>query len=154
MARESDFMGREFYGSTGDTEQDMFGREAMVESCLDQIFAAYDLGIDENIVDPVIFLVDCEDVVGASVARGWEGDDAVDAAIMANTESDSREGDIPTTILTRAASLVDSCTEVPKWFPYLEETLSQGSPSDAFYVIAITFGGAGAFSVPLTARPT
>jgi len=147
-------MDREFHGSTGDAEQDMFGREAMVEGCLDQIFAAYDLGIDEKIVDPVIFLVDCEDVVGAAVARGWEGDDAVDAAIMANTESDSREDDIPTTILTRAASLVDSCIEVPRWFPYLEETLSQGSPCEAFYVIAITFGGAGAFSVPLAARPT
>ncbi len=154
MARESDFMDREFHGSTGDTEQDMFGRESMVESCLDQIFAAYDLGIDENIVEPVIFLVDCEDVVGAAVARGWEGDDAVDAAIMANTESDSREDDIPTTILTRAASLVDSCIEVPRWFPYLEETLSHGSPCEAFYVIAITFGGAGAFSVPRAARPT
>ena len=39
-------MDREFHGSTGDIEQDMFGREAMVEGCLDQIFAAYDLGID------------------------------------------------------------------------------------------------------------
>ena len=146
-------MDREFYGSTGDTEQDMCGREAMVESCLDRIFAAYDFGIEEKIVDPVIFLVDCEDVVGGAVARGWEGDDAVDAAIMANAESDSLEGKLPTTILTTAVSFVDSCTEVPRWFPYLEETLSQGPPCDAFYVIAITFGGAGVFSVPLSARP-
>ena len=73
-----------FSGSTGDSEKDMDGREALVEACLDRLFAAFDSGTEEELEDPVVLLVDCEDSVGAPIARGWEGNDAVDAAIMAN----------------------------------------------------------------------
>lgn len=146
-------MHSEYHGSTGDSELDMRGRETMVESCLDRIFVAYDLGIHEGIVDPVVLLVDCEDSVGGEVARGWEGDDAVDGAIMANADSDSNHEDTPTTILIRAVSFVDSQMDIPECFPYLQETFSQDSGADEFYVVAITFGGAGAFTVPFSARP-
>lgn len=145
---------RESFGSTGDPEKDMDGREALVETCLSRIFSAYDLGCEEDLVDPVVFLVDCEDTVGASIARGWEGDDAVDAAIMANADSSHDQEGIATTVLTRSVSFADSQMEVPRWFPYLQEVFSHGPTGEGFYLVVITFGGAAVFTVPFSARPT
>ena len=41
-------------------------------------------GIADGVADPVAFLIDCEDEIGAQIARAWDGDDAVDAAILAS----------------------------------------------------------------------
>ena len=141
-------------GSTGDHENDMDGREDLVEHCLDRLFAAYDLGRGEGFSNPVIFLVDCEDAIGAVVARGWEGDEVVDAAILANADSAKNQQEVPTTVLIRAASFADSQREVPQWFPYLEEFFLRRPPNDTFCVVAIAFGGAATFTVPLSSRPT
>ena len=143
-----------FSGSTGDPEKDMDGREALVEACLDRLFAAFDSGVVEGIVEPVVLLVDCEDSVGTPIARTWEGDDAVDAAIMANANDAEREerNELATTILIRTVSFIDSQRELPKLFDYLQDSFSHGPAVGGFYVVVISFGGAGIFTVPMTAR--
>ena len=144
-----------FSGSTGDPEKDMDGREALVEACLDRLFAAFDSGVVDGIVEPVVLLVDCEDSVGTPIARTWEGDDAVDAAIMANANDAEREerNELATTILIRTVSLIDSPRDLPKLFHYLQDSFSHGPSVGGFYVVVISFGGAGVFTVPMTARP-
>ena len=148
-----DLSDHNFTGSTGDSEKDMDGREALVEGCLDRLFVAFDSGCEEGFLDPVVLLVDCEDAIGAPVARSWEGNDAVDAAIMENADAAEDPEKFPTTILIRVVSFTDGQQELPKWFPYLQDAFSHGPPRDGFYVVAITFGGAGTFTVPLNARP-
>lgn len=132
----------------------MDGREALVEACLDRLFAAFDSGVVEGIVEPVVLLVDCEDSVGTPIARTWEGDDAVDAAIMANANDAEREeqNELATTILIRTVSFIDSQRELPKLFDYLQDSFSHGPAVGGFYVVVISFGGAGIFTVPMTAR--
>ena len=49
-----------FSGSTGDTEHDMDGREALVESSLGSLFDAYDVAVEEGLTEPVMLLIDCE----------------------------------------------------------------------------------------------
>ncbi len=143
-----------FSGSTGDSAKDMDGREALIEDCLESLFVAFDSGTAEGFLSPVVMLVDCEDAVGAPIARSWEGNDAVDAAIMANAKDAEELDNIPATILIRTVSFVDGEQELPKWFPYLHESFSQGPPVDGFYVVVISFGGAGIFTVPMSARPS
>ena len=151
----ADLTNDNFSGSTGDSEKDMDGREALVEACLDRLFAAFDSGISEELEDPVVLLVDCEDSVGAPIARGWEGNDAVDAAIMANANDVEKkeQNELATTILIRTVSFIDSQQELPKLFSYLQDSFLQGPSVDGFYVVVISFGGAGVFTVPMAARP-
>ncbi len=148
-----DLSDHNFTGSTGDSERDMDGREALVEGCLARLFSAFDSGCAEGFSDPVVLLVDCEDAIGASIARDWEGNDAVDAAIMANADDAEDQESFPTTILIRVVFFADGQQELPKLFPYLKDAFSHGPPRNGFYVVAITFGGAGSFTVPLNARP-
>ena len=142
-------------GSTGDEEQDMLGREALIEDSLAQVFEAYDHARRDGIKDPVVLLLDCEDEIGSPIARAWDGDDAVDAAIMANADRDGGDDDDAaiTTTLARAESFKRCRREVPKVFPYLAGTFEQPPPERGFVTVVVAFGGAATFIVPLDARP-
>ena len=144
-----------FSGSTGDAEHDMDGREALVESSLGSLFDAYDVAVEEGLTEPVVLLIDCEDTIGAPIARKWEGNDAVDAAIMSNAMEDasSNREERNTTVLVKTVSLFDSQQELSRWFPYLADAFASGPATDGFYVVVISFGGAGVFTVPMTTRP-
>lgn len=140
-------------GSTGDEEQDMLGREALIEDSLAQVFEAYDLAQRDGIKHPVVLLLDCEDEIGSQIARAWDGDDAVDAAIMANADRDDGEdASTITTTLARWESFKRCRNEVPKVFPYLAGTFEQPPPADGFVAVVVAFGGAATFVVPLDAR--
>jgi hypothetical protein len=106
--------------------------------------------------DPVVFLVDCEDEIGGPMARGWEGDDAVDAAIMENAadaEERTADNERCITALARAFSLADCRREVPGVFPYLAPTFKSPPPAEGFLAVVVTAGGAASFTVPHSARP-
>ncbi len=139
-------------GSTGDEGRDMTGREVLLENSLPQLFDAHDRARDDGVQDAVVFLVDCEDEIGGQIARAWEGDDAVDSAIMANSEAAAEAGESLTTTLARPVPFDECRQEVPKFFPYLKESF-ETPPSDGFLVVVVSFGGAGTFAVPLSARP-
>ena len=133
----------------------MDGREALIESSLGSLFYAFDVAVEEGLTEPVMLLIDCEDTIGAPIARKWEGNDAVDAAIMSNAmenESTNRE-ERNTTVLVKTVSLFDSQQELSRWFPYLADAFASGPATDGFYVVVISFGGAGVFTVPMTTRP-
>jgi hypothetical protein len=137
-------------GGTGDFDQDMLGREELVESSLPLLFEAFDDAVRNNVADPVVFLIDCEDSLGGQIARAWLGDDAVDAAIAAQSaEEDSAER---TTVFARAFSFAESRREVAQAFPYLSGTFDDGPPDDAFIAVVVSFGGAATFFVPYDAR--
>ena len=140
-------------GSTGDPGRDMDGREALVEDCLDELFAAYDRGRNDGVRDPVVFLIDCEDEIGEPIARAWEGDDVVDGAVLANAERPAEAGGLSTTILARAFAFEDSRREIPELFPYLAASFQEPPSTDRILVVAIAFGGAGTFVVPLDVPP-
>src|SRR5690349_21451753 len=72
------------HGSSGDEALDSEAQQSLIESSLEQAFAEYDYACAHGLADPVIFLIDCEDEIGSPIARAWEGDDSVDAAILEN----------------------------------------------------------------------
>ena len=139
-------------GSTGNEQDDMEGREALVEFCLVCLFEAYDLACHEEISYPVVFLIDCEDPIGGPIAREWEGDDPVDSAILAHADCGGNDRLTMTTVLTRAASFEDSRKDVSALFPYLAGSFDRLPPDDQFLVVAISFGGAATFTIPFSAR--
>jgi hypothetical protein len=129
-------------------------QQELLESCLDLMFDAYDSALAERVVQPVVFLLDCEDPIGEEIASGWLGAAAVrDAVAEQKLEADPEAGEEPmTTVFAHAFSLVESRQEVPEVFPYLAPVFEQAFPSDGFLAIAVTAGGASVFTVPLTAR--
>lgn len=149
------------YGSSGDEAKDMEAKEALLESSLEQAFAEYDFARKHQMPEPVVFLVDCEDQIGSPMARGWEGDEAVDAAIQENREeadeataqSDPPDAQRCITTLARAFALADCRREIPQYFPELMPTFVDEPPKDGFLAVVITAGGAATFTVPFDARP-
>ncbi|MEX0936423.1 MAG: hypothetical protein WDZ59_01085 [Pirellulales bacterium] len=138
-------------GSTGDPEQDMLGREELIESSLPLVFETYDDAIRAGVVEPVVLLVDCEDQIGQQIAIQWVGEEAVEAAIAAQAgESDTPD---TTTALARAVSFRECRREIPASFPYLRGTFAQPPPRGGFVAVVISFGGAATFTVPQDARP-
>ena len=137
-------------GSTGDPEQDMLGREELVESSLPLLFETYDEAVHSGLAEPVVFLLDCEDPLGGEIARAWLGEEAVEDAIAAQAaEAGSAES---TTVFARAFSFAESRREIATAFPYLQGTFEEKPPQDVFIAVAISFGGAATFFVPLDAR--
>ena len=157
IGRLMEFNDDRFPGSTGNPEHDMDGREALLESSLGSLFDAFDIALLEGVSEPVLLLIDCEDPIGAPIARKWEGNDAVDAAIMSNAmedeTSDSDNEERVTTVLIKTVPLFDSQQELSQWFPYLADALARGPAVGGFYVVVISFGGAGVFTVPMATRP-
>jgi hypothetical protein len=148
------------YGSSGDEAKDMEAKETLIESSLAQVFAEYDYAKKRRMRDPVVFLVDCEDEIGGPMARGWEGDEVVDAAIEESVEdADDDDGDTEKddeerciTALARAFSLEDCRREMPQFFPDLMPTFESPYPQDGFLAVVVTAGGAATFTVPHSAR--
>lgn len=121
-------------------------QQQLAETSLPLLFQTYDDALAEQVDRPVLVLLDCEDDIGGAIARGWLGDEAVDDAI-AYTDDESE-----TTVFARAVAWEASCSEIPKFFPYLASVFAQGPPVDGFLVISVTSGGASALTVPLDAR--
>ena len=135
--------------SPSDDERALDEQQALVESSLPLLFDTWDDANAHRVKDPVILLVDCEDDIGGEIARAWLGDDAVAAAI---TDTHAEDQAAATTVFARFVPWLECCSEIPRYFPYLEPALSAKPPKDAFLTISITSGGASALTVPLTAR--
>ena len=125
--------------------------EAMVESSLSLLFATYDEAIQSGVDDPVLFLVDCEDVIGGEIARAWAGDEAVEDAVVLERAKRDAENDA-TTVLARAVPWADCRQEVPAVFPYLAAVFENEPETGGFLVLSVTDGGAAVFTVPLERR--
>jgi len=52
-------------------------QQELLESCLELVFDAFDEAVAEKMVDPVIFLLDCEDEIGEEIAGAWLGAETV-----------------------------------------------------------------------------
>ena len=125
-------------------------QQELLESCLDLVFDTFDEGLSDNVIDPVIFVVDCEDKIGEQIASGWLGTEAVRDAVA---EQQLLEGsDETTTAYARAVSLAECRREIPIVFPYLAPVFFGDPPATGFLAIAVTAGGASVFTVPLSAR--
>ena len=133
----------------------MEARGQFVEDCLSRLQDAYKEALQEDISDPVLFLIDCEDRIGATIARSWEGDDAVDSAILANAECEHEERETEgrktiATVLTRAISFEEGRRLVPELFPYLAISFQQPLPKGHFLVIVVADGGSATFFAPFS----
>jgi hypothetical protein len=113
---------------------------------LAQLFELYDDAVEEQIADPVVVLIDCEDAIGSEIARAWVGDEAVDNAIAEGAGAEQ------TTTLAHAFSFAECQEEIPQTFPYLLGTFEQDPPRDGFLAVVIASGGACTFTVPHVAR--
>lgn len=122
-------------------------QQDLVESSLVAVFEAYDAARAENIKQPVILVVDCEDEVGEAIAKAWLGADAVEDAIAERVLDDE------TTVFTAAFAWRDCQRELPDLFPYLAPVFDGPSPEDGILVIGVTCGGASALTAPFDARP-
>jgi hypothetical protein len=126
-------------------------QQTLLETSLPLAFESYDEALSRKVKHPVVLLLDCEDDIGGEIARGWLGDEAVDDAIAHQAASDPT--DDATTVFAYAFSLEECRREVPPVFPYLAPALEGPPPTEGFWAIAITSGGASLLTVPLDARP-
>ncbi len=136
-------------------------REHLVESNFKQVLDGYQAAIKGGEKNPVVFLLDCEDPIGGEIARAWEGDEAVDEAILdaqheqpsgdaASEEGSSQEStETRTTILVRAFPFADCREEIPEVFPYLAESFQEEPAAGNFLVIVVAAEGAATFTAPV-----
>lgn len=134
-----------------DLEDALESQQWLLETSLPLVFEAYDDAVKRQVEEPVVVLLDCEDVIGGDIARSWLGEETVEDAILHQSD-DVDEGGQATTVFAIAFSLEECRTEVPAVFPYLEPAL-QGPPDAGFYAISVTSGGASILIVPPEARP-
>lgn len=125
-------------------------QQELLESCLEVVFEAYDEALDDQMIEPVVFVIDCEDEIGVQIANTWLGESTVRDAV-AEQKLEAPGSDL-TTVFARAFPLAESREEVPLVFDYLAPVFEQEFASDEFLAIAVTAGGAAAFTVPLSAR--
>ncbi len=123
-------------------------QQALAESSLAAVFEAYDSAIEQRVPRPVVWVVDCEDEVGASIAQAWVGEEVVEEAIAT-----ADGGDDETIVFTAAFSWEDCQREVPELFPYLAPVFAGDPPEDGVMLISVTSGGASVLTAPLDARP-
>jgi len=135
-------------GSTGDAHRDMDGREALADECIERVLQAHREAGKENVLEPVVFLIDCEDPIGSELARAWEGDDAVDGAILAGAEQsdDARDDSWAITTLVRAVGFAECRREVVELFPYLAASFEAPPPAGQILIVVVAYGGAGTFT--------
>ncbi|MEO0530863.1 MAG: hypothetical protein AAF266_09870 [Planctomycetota bacterium] len=137
---------------TDPTEDELEAHQLLVESSLPLIFESYDDATSDDIAEPMIVLVDCEDELGGQVARGWLGDEVVDDAIAAEVPDEVSDSE-QTTVFARAIAWDEAREEIAEAFPYLADAFADGPPADGVLVVGITAGGASAFTAPWDARP-
>lgn len=134
----------------------MEAQQLLAESSLAEVFEAYDEARAEVIDSPVVFVVDCEDPLGAEIARAWVGDELVDNAIAIESYAQGGDGDEPddarTTVLVAPVAFELAKRETPGTFPYLAGAFAAGPPKDGVLVISVTSGGASALTAPWDAR--
>jgi|GEM_PF-1410218 len=130
-------------------ETALLAQQELLESCLELVFETREAARTDSVADPVILLIDCEDALGAEIANAWLGAAAVRNAI-AERQLDDPAGEV-TTVYARAFSWAESRREVPLVFDYLAPVFETPAPVDGFLAIAVTAGGASAFTVPLSA---
>lgn len=132
-------------------DETLDAHQLLVESALPIVFETYDEAVAEEVVSPLIVLVDCEDELGGQIARGWLGDEVVDDAIAAEAPGEETEMQ-QTTVFARAIAWAEAQPDLVEAFPYLEPALETGPPEDGVFVVGITEGGASAFTAPWDAR--
>ena len=137
------------YHESGSDAASLEAQQSMLESALDVVFDAHDQAVNDKIDQPVVFLLDCEDEIGRQIADAWLGAEAVSDAIAEQQADDAAD---VTTVFARAFSFAECRTEVPDVFPYLAPVFDMEPPRDGFLAIAVTAGGASAFTVPDSAR--
>lgn len=125
-------------------------QQELLESCLEITFDAYDEAIRDRMVEPVVFVIDCEDDIGEEIANAWLGEENVRNAV-AEQKLEQPDEEL-TTVFAQAFPMAESRREVPAVFDYLAPVFQTDLPADSFLAIAITAGGASAFTVPLSAR--
>lgn len=132
-----------------DPDDPLEQQQLLVESSLEAVFEAYDEAVEEGVDRPVVWVIDCEDELGAKIAREWLGDEAVDEAIaLVETEDDSE-----TIVFSIASDWETTRDEASRAFPYLSEVFEDGPPLDGILVLGVTAGGASALTAPWEARP-
>ena len=142
-----------------DTDPALEAQQLLAESSLESIFEAYDEAVVDGFERPVILLIDCEDELGAQIARAWLGDETVDEAIAVQAAAAEESGDDtddeeqPTTVFVAAFTLQHCQVEVPKVFPYLSEVFENPPSADeGVLIVSVTSGGASALTAPMDAR--
>ena len=136
---------RPLRSGTGDPELDMRSRLYLVETSLGLIRAEYSNALALGVVDPLIFVLDCEDEYGGAFARHVKGDDAVNAQIEAR-----RGGSVPDATVTLVQAFSYGKMKGPglAMFPALAETFSQPPSADTISVVVVSKGGATGVGVP------
>ncbi len=143
-------------GSTRSSSSDgletcLENQQELLEGSLRLVFTAYDQAAAAGMGTPVVILLDCEDPIGADIARSWLGEEAVDVAIE-QIASEQSTPDARTTVFAHGFAW-DACQqEIPSVFPYLAQVFAQPPPRDGFLAISVTSGGASVFTVPWDAR--
>ncbi len=127
-------------------------QQDLLEDCLKLVLETFEQAVVEKVEDPVVFLLDCEDEIAAEIASSWLGPNAVRDAVM-EQRLEVPDGQA-TTVYTHAFSWAECQREVPTVFDYLAPVFESPAPSDGFLAIAVTAGGASAFTVPTSARDT
>lgn len=133
-------------GSTGDYEMDSVGKLAFLKAYWKQVKAAHNWALTQNMRDPVVFLVDCEDDVGGRLARAWLGAAAVEAQIAAR-----KRGERPglTVVLARPVPFEEAQTIIQFDFPYLNEIAPEQPGTHEIAVVVVGLGGAASLFIPL-----
>ena len=136
--------------SSADEHSAAEAQQQLLESSLPLVFQAYDEATADAMAEPVVFLLDCEDPIGQQIATAWLGAESVRNAVA--EQQLAEHSDDLTTVFAHAFSWAESRREVPIVFDYLAPVFDAEQPADGFLAIAVTAGGASAFTVPLSAR--
>jgi len=121
-------------------------QQELLESCVDLVVETREAALADKVSDPVVLLIDCEDDIGQEIATAWLGAEVVRNAI-ADQRLDDPNGDVTTVYATAFAW--DKCRhEIPSVFDYLAPMFESRPPASGFLAIAVTAGGASAFTVP------
>jgi hypothetical protein len=133
-------------GSTGDSEVDSVGKLTFLKAYWKQVRAAHANGLSQGMVDPVIWLVDCEDDVGGRIARTWVGGDSLEKQIAAR-----KRGERPghTTVIVRPIPYDETEFMLRYDFPYLAEVVPERPSKQEICVFVVSLGGAASLFMPI-----